>query len=304
MEEFPTTVILPTIEWTTACEEVADQLGPADELLIVCDHDSDPVADRDDDLPCGVRLVFAGDPERCSGKANAIATGMGAARNDRIVWTDDDFHHPSDWLTRLHAEYERHGPVTEVPFFVGCDSLALLLEPIYTLGGTLGVYVNDIVWGGAVMFDRTDLDEEAFLRELRRSVSDDGILTEHLDVTSLRRTRLVPVGGTIRETVERHVRFIQIVRRHDPGGFVSMIAVATLSAIGALLYPLPAMVLFTIVQLSIYVAFGVRRWTFLLAYPATLLQVPLFIYGIARQTFVWGGRRYRWREKFDVEVIE
>jgi hypothetical protein len=27
-------------------------------------------------------------------------------------------------------------------------------------------------------------------------------------------------------------------------------------------------------------------------------------YGLARRTFVWGGRRYRWREKFDVEVVE
>lgn len=304
MEKSPTTVVLPTTEWTSACEEVADQLGPADELLVVCDHDSDPVADRDGSLPGGVRLVFAGDPERCSGKANAIATGMGAARNDRIVWTDDDFHHPPDWLAQLHARYERHGPVTEVPFFVGRDPLAVFLEPIYAFGGTLGVYVNDIVWGGAVMFERTDLDEGAFLRDLRRSVSDDGILTEHLDVTSLRRTRFVPVGGTVRETAERHVRFTQIVRRHDPAGFASMIAVATLSAIGALLYPLVAMMLLTIVQLSIYVAFGVRRWTFLLAYPAALLQVPLFAYGIARRTFVWGGRRYRWRGKFDVEVVE
>lgn len=304
MEESPTTVILPTREWTTACEEVADQLCPADELLIVCDHDSDPVANRDGNLPGGVRLVFAGDPERCSGKANAIATGMRAARNDRIVWTDDDFHHPPDWLARLHAGYERYGPITEVPFFVGRDPLARLLEPIYALGGTLGVYVNDIVWGGAVMFERTDLDEGAFLRDLRRSVSDDGILTDHLDVTSLRRTRLVPVGGTVRETVERHVRFTQIVRRHDPAGFASMIAVAILSAIGALLYPLAAMVLLTVVQLSIYAAFGVRRWTFLLAYPATLLQVPLFAYGIVRRTFVWGGRRYRWRGKFDVTIVE
>lgn len=304
METPPTTIILPTTRWTTACEEVTDQLGPTDELLIVCDDDSDPVAGRANDLPGGVRLVFAGEPEGCSGKANAIATGMHASRNDRIVWTDDDFHHPPDWLARLHAQYERHGPVSEVPFFVGRDPLAVLVEPIYALGGTLGVYVNDVVWGGAVMFERTDVDVEAFLRDLRRSVSDDGTLTGHLDVTSLRRTRLVPAGGTVRETVERHVRFTQIVRWHDPEGFASMLAVAILSAIGALLYPLPAMVLLTVVQLSIYATFGVRRWTFLLAYPATLLQVPLFVYGIARRTFVWGGRRYRWRRKFDVEIVE
>ncbi|WP_227356574.1 glycosyltransferase [Haladaptatus salinisoli] len=305
MGEFPpTTVILPTTEWTTACAEVAEQLGRADELLLVCDDDSDSIADRVDDLPSGVRLVFAGDPEGCSGKANAIAAGMRAADRDRIVWTDDDFHHPPDWLARLRAGYEENGPVTEVPFFVGRDPLSTLLEPIYALGGTLGVYAGGIVWGGAVMFDRADLDEAAFLRDLRRSVSDDGTLTEHLDVTPLRRTRLVPVGGTVRESAERHVRFTQIVRRHDPAGFAFMSIVAALSAAGALLFPLPAMALLTLLQLGIYGAFGIRRWTFLLAYPATLAQVPLTVYAVARRTFVWGGRRYRWRGKFDVEVVE
>jgi hypothetical protein len=27
-------------------------------------------------------------------------------------------------------------------------------------------------------------------------------------------------------------------------------------------------------------------------------------YGLARRTFVWGGRRYRWREKFDDFDVE
>ncbi|WP_227378895.1 glycosyltransferase [Haladaptatus halobius] len=302
-ESPPTTVILPTTTWTTACEEVADQLGQSDELLVVCDDDSDSIANRVDDLPSGVRLVFAGAPEGCSGKANAIAAGMCAAKRDRIVWTDDDFHHPPDWLAQLHADYEQNGPVTEIPFFVGRDPLSLLLEPIYAFGGTLGAYAGNIAWAGAVMFDRADLDEAAFLGDLRRSVSDDGILTEYLDVTPLRRTRLVPIGGTVRETAERHVRFTQIVQRHDPVGFAGMSVVAALSAIGALLFPLPAMVLLTLLQLGIYSAFEVRRWTFLLAYPATLAQVPLTMYAVARRTFVWGGRRYRWRGKFDVEVV-
>ena len=300
-----TSVVLPTTEWTTACEEVADQLGPTDELLVVCDGDSDPVAELRGTLREGVSVVFAGEPSGCSGKANAIAAGMCAAKHDRLVWTDDDFHHPPDWLSQLHTDYERRGPVTELPFFVGRDPLATLLEPIYAVGGTLGVYAGDIAWGGAVMFERGDLDEKAFLRELRSSVSDDGILSEHLDVTPLRRTRIVPVGGTIRETAERHVRFMQIVRWHDPAGLAGMGVIATATAIGALLYPLPAMALLTLLHLGVYEAFGVRRWTAVLAYPATvLLQVPLFAYALARRTFVWGNRRYRWRAKFDVEVVE
>lgn len=31
---------------------------------------------------------------------------MEAARHDRLVWTDDDFHHPPDWLATLSADYE------------------------------------------------------------------------------------------------------------------------------------------------------------------------------------------------------
>ncbi len=70
---------------------------------------------------------------------------------------------------------------------------------MYAIGGTLGAYQGDIVWGGAVMFERADLDMDSFLRDLRRTVSDDGILTEYLDVTPLRRTRIVPMGGSLQE---------------------------------------------------------------------------------------------------------
>lgn len=34
---------------------------------------------------------------------------------------------------------------------------------------------------------------------------------------------------------------------------------------------------------------------------AFVLLIP---YTLARRTFVWGGRRYRWRGKFDVSVVE
>ncbi|WP_137285505.1 glycosyltransferase [Halorussus salinisoli] len=300
----PTTIIIPTTSWTTACSDVANQIGPKDELLVVCDDQSNDVAAQQDDRTDGVRIVFAGEPKRCSGKANAIAAGMRAATHDRIVWTDDDFEHPTDWLANLHDNYEENGPVTELPFFVGRDPLSILLEPMYAIGGTLGVYVDDIVWGGAVMFERSDLNEAAFLRELQQTVSDDGILTEYLDVTPLRRTRRVPVGGSIRETLERHVRFTKIVRFHDPKGFVSMIIVSILSLIAAVMFPLPMAVFLTMLQLGVYRAFGVHRWTFLLAYPTTLVQVPLLLYGLARRSFVWNDRRYRWRSKFDVMAID
>jgi hypothetical protein len=87
----PTSILLPTVSWTPACGDVAAQLGSEDELLIIHDTEDDPVTDRER-FPENVRLVPAGDPVGCSGKANAIAAGMEAANHDRLVWTDDDFY--------------------------------------------------------------------------------------------------------------------------------------------------------------------------------------------------------------------
>ncbi len=190
----PTSVLLPTTRWTDACAELAAQLGDSDELLLIHDREDDPIAGWEDH-PEGVRIVDAGEPEGCSGKANAIVAGMEAARHDRLVWTDDDFHHPPDWLATFSADYADHGPVSEVPYFVGQDSLSVVLEPLYASAGSLGLYLGNQIWGGAVMFERDDIDEAAFLDDLRRTISDDGLLMEYLQVTTVGRTRIVPIGG-------------------------------------------------------------------------------------------------------------
>lgn len=304
MDAPPTSVLLPTVEWTPACGEVLDQLRPADELLVLCDAEDDPVTERRESLPANARVVAAGDPAGCSGKANAIATGMRAAAHDRLVWTDDDFHHPEDWLATLQTDYAAHGPTSEVPVFSGRDALSVLLEPLYVLGGTLGVYAGDKAWAGSVVFERDDVDEDAFLADLQRTVSDDGLLSEYLAVAAVRRIHEVEVGGSFRTTLERHVRFLTIVRRHEPQLNVPRLVFTVLVALGCLLAPLYAAPLATAAVGAVYAYFGVRRWTALLAYPALLAQVPLAGYAYWRRTFVWGGRRYRWPEKFDVRVVE
>jgi hypothetical protein len=306
------------VRWTDACDEVAGQLGERDELLVICDTDADPVADRRGATPEGVRLLLAGEPENCSGKANAIAAGMAAADHDRIVWTDDDFAHPDDWLATLNADYERQGPTTEVPVFVGRDPLARLFEPAYAIGGTAAVFAGGIAWGGAVVFERSDLDrpesvsdaaatadgsEAALLADLRRTVSDDGTLTEYLDVTAADRTRTVPCGGSLRGSLERFVRFVRIVRFHAPRAAAFDVALAVAFAALCLFAPLLGVALVTAVSAAVYARFGVRRATFLLAGPSVIAS-PLFLaYALARRTFVWGGRRYRWRSLFDVEAL-
>jgi hypothetical protein len=180
--------------------------------------------------------------------------------------------------------------------------LSVLLEPSYVFGGTLGTYAGGKAWGGAVIFERADLDP-GFLDALGRTVSDDGLVSESLDLTILKRTRRVPIGGSIRTTLERHVRFMQIVRFHEPVGMAIMGGLSVLVAIGSLLFPLGAFVLLTVFYTALYRFFGIRRWTAWLAYPATLIGPLLLGYSLARQTFVWGGRRYRWRSKFDVSVV-
>jgi len=313
----PTSVLLPTVRWTDACKEVAAQLrrdgdnnaageAGSDELIVICDTADDPVADRRGDSPRGVRIVLAGEPERCSGKANAIAAGMEAAANDRIVWTDDDFHHPPDWLTTLNADYAERGPTTEVPVFVGRDPLARLLEPAYAVGGTAAVAADGIAWGGAVVFERSDLrdGEAAFLTDLRRTVSDDGTLSEHLDVTAAGRTRTVPAGGSIRESLERFVRFFQIVRRHAPRAAAFNVGLSVAFTGLCLLAPIAGVTLVTAISGGVYAWFGIRRGTFLLAGLSVLCSPVLIAYALARRTFVWGDRRYRWRSLFDVVVEE
>jgi hypothetical protein len=301
-EVAPTTVILPTTGWNGACEAVARQLRPGDELLVVCDAFVEEVAARADEHP-DVRLVVAGEPEGCSGKANAIAAGMEAADTERLVWTDDDFARPSDWLDGLRTDYDRQGPTSEVPVFVGRDPLGALLEPAYMINGTLAVFLGNIPWAGSLIFERGDLaDEAAFLADLRRTVSDDGLLMEYLEFTTARRTRRVEMSDSVRGTLENQARFTQILRWHAPRNTAVQALFGAALTAGCLLFPLPALVATTLAMAGLYAAFGIRRWTFLAAYPVALAAIPLFVYGLARRSFVWGGRRYRWRDKFDVVV--
>ncbi len=301
----PVSVLLPTVDWTDACGELCGQLGPDDELLIVCDTPESTVYERSGELPDGARVVVAGEPEACSGKANAIVTGMEAATNDLVVWTDDDFHHPPDWLDQLRADYERQGPTTEIPLFVGRDPLSYLLEPLYAQV-SLFIATPAGNWGGTLIFDRTeDVDEEALLAELRRTISDDATVNEHIDFTTAQRTRRAEMGGSVRESLELHTRFQKIPWRHGSklGGLAGALVTAVV-AVATLVFPILGFAAMTLVYGAIYARLGFSRWTVLLSYLSVLLATPLWVYAITRRTFVWGGRRYRWRSMFDVEVAE
>ena len=79
-----TSILLPTREEVDAIKHLEKQLGEDDELLVICDSEDDPVAEAGLDSE-KVELVTAGEPQGCSGKANAIYEGMKASENNRVV---------------------------------------------------------------------------------------------------------------------------------------------------------------------------------------------------------------------------
>ena len=304
-ERDPVSVLLPTVEWGPACAELAEQVEPADELLILCDTENDPVASRE--TPPNVTVLTAGVPTGCSGKANALAYGMERATHDRFVWTDDDFERSPDWLDRLVAVGERHGPATVIPDFVG-GGWWWLIEPTSTVMSTLSMYLGrgpwaGNAWGGGVTFTRDDLNVDDLVRDLRTCISDDGVLSDHLgDVYAVRSMQSqVPVPGDFTSVKQRMVRFTRITHVHEGLGTE---LVGSLILVGiALLFPLYAVPLVTVVSGLTYAIVGKKRWTFVLAYPALLILPLLFIAGITQKEFEWAGRRYRMHDVNDIEVV-
>ncbi|QIO21428.1 glycosyltransferase family 2 protein [Haloarcula sp. JP-L23] len=297
-------VILPTREWTDACVDLAEQVGPDDELLVVCDHASDPVAERS--TPANTDVLIAGDPEGCSGKCNAVATGLAAATDDIIVCTDDDFDHGPGWLDHVVAGVEEHGAVTSVPMFASEGLFGKFLEgpshllhlPVFLLGAEL--------WGGTACFHRDEVDMPALVADLRRTVSDDVLMGEHIDAVhgDLSLAREITVEGSVRSSLHRSVRFTRNMLFTDPPALVAMFLVVALVAVGTALVPLLTGVITTAVVGAAYAVAGFDRWTFLLAWPGFLLLGACLAYGVVQPEFEWGGRRYRWTGQFSVDVLD
>ena len=297
-----TSILLPTREEVDVIEELRDQLGEEDELLVICDSEDDPVTDSSFDSG-KIELVIAGEPEGCSGKANAIYEGMKASENNRVVWTDDDFEHPDDWLQEMEEDCNRYGAVSELPFFTGKNFLTVVTEPIYAFT-MLMAYLNNQAWGGSIIFDRDSFDEEKFLEELRQTVGDDVLLSEHLESKTLMRTRHVKIDETPREGLERIVRFVKHVRYHEPVQTGLLTLTSFFLAGAAMTYPITSFIASTVFFLGVYTAMGRKRPTFLFGY-LSLLILPIFLlYGLLRKTFVWQGRRYRYNSKLEVDILE
>lgn len=301
-------ILLPTVEWTNACDQMAAQLHEKDELFVICDTEDDPVASHDP--PADVEVLVAGEPVGCSGKANAMAHGMEQASNDRFVWTDADFERDDDWLDQLVAAGERHGPATAVPFWYG-DGAWSVLEPWTVMFSTLLIYfgvgsTGNIGWGGGLTFTREELNTtvETLTTELRQVLSDDGLLSQHVDNFHAVRSLVMPVEvpGDVRSTYSRLVRFNRLTHVHE--GMTGDLAVSLILTGAAAAFPIVIALAVTVLTGGAYAVLGLRRRTFLLSFLGLFL-VPLSVLaGMFVSEFEWAGRRYRLNGEYDVDVLE
>lgn len=301
-------VLLPTVEWTKACDQVAAQLEEGDELFVICDTETDPVASHEP--PEGVEILVAGEPEGCSGKANAMAYGMERATNDRFVWTDADFERDEEWLDQLVTAGEKHGPATAVPFWYGNGAWSIL-EPWTALFSTLLIYygigsTGNIGWGGGLTFTREELNitVEQLAEELRQVLSDDGLLSQHIDDFHAVQSLVTPVEvpGDVRSTYARLVRFNRLTHVHEDmtGDLVAALVVT----VAAVAYPFVAAPAVTLLTGGAYRVLGLDRSTFLLSYLGLFLVPLTILAGMFIPEFEWAGRRYRLNGEYDVEVVD
>ena len=309
-------VVLPTVEWTGACDDVAEQLRPDDELFVVCDAPTDPVTEHDAetaavDPEAAVRVVVAGEPEGCSGKANAVAHACSRARHDRLVWTDADFRHGPGWLDRLVAAGERHGPATAVPVFRG-GRWWRLVEPwaatLFSLPQAAGVGApGRTVWAGGVTFTRSEVEGgvPALVAALRSALSDDGVLTDCLVAPVYPvRSMVTPVHvpGDAATVARRLHRFVRIAHCHaGVRRFVPLVA-ATLGA--CLFAPLVVGGLCTLGTALALDRLGVPRRSAAFAVPGLVVLLVALVAGVVRSEVVWAGRRYRYRDAGSVSVLD
>lgn len=162
------------------------------------------------------------------------------------------------------------------------------------------------VWGGTVAVRRDALDLDAYVRDLRRTVSDDALLSRRIPTPHVSRTlvREVTVPGTLRDTTDRTVRWLRSGRFFDPLLFSAWLVATLATTLGLAVATLPVALATVVLTGVVYAWFGHRRWTFLLA-PAGLPAVLAFaLYAQVQPEFRRGERRYRWRGPYDVEVLD
>lgn len=303
-------ILLPTFEWTDSCETLAQQVEAEDELLVIVDDETTPAAEsvkgRED-----IELIVAGDPDGCSGKSNAIAAGLEAATQDRIILTDADVRRNDQWLNRVKQGVADHGAVTGGVLFSHSGGsgrvFGWLIEPLQAIF-MLVLMLSGGLWGGAAGFHRQHIDDMAALkRELRQTVTDDLLIGEHLTISPKADFGLattIPIHASVQEFWDRWIRYTLTFRYAENASLAVVFFLGILQAVALVFIPIITIAISVIAGLLVYRAFGSFRWTMVFM-PITFLVNLLFAsYAVTQSTFRWGGRTYRWTEKLSVDVIE
>lgn len=297
-------VIIPTFSWNSACKEVYRQLENGDELILVCDAESDPLFDQQ--TPKDVNVLLAGEPESCSGKCNALAYGLESASKEHVVCTDADFSHPAGWLNDVKNSLEENIFVTTLNFFKSEKLPGKLLEPGYLTGIFIGTYSGLGAWGGLMAFNTDEAPMNQIIDQLRRTISDDILISQFFPDKTVNPSNfgIVEIEGGLKNVIEMSKRFGRSMFLVDP----KLLCIPVLSVLAYILLllhsPVSGVLLPILIASLLYTRFGLKRLTFLLA-PASLIIISLLVfYGSFSKKIEWNGRTYLWKDRFQVEVLD
>jgi hypothetical protein len=140
--------------------------------------------------------------------------------------------------------------------------------------------------------------------ELRRVLSDDGLLSQHADELHPVRSIVMPVkvSGDPKSTYYRTVRFNRLTHIYE--GMAGDLTIALLMPGAAVVFPLGVALAATVLTGTVYAVLGLRRGTVLLSFIGIFL-VPLEILaGIFVSEFEWAARHYRLNGEYDVDLID
>ena len=303
-------IILPTFKWTASCQSLYEQLEPDDELLVVVDTESAPAAGPVRERP-DATLVFAGEPTGSSGKSNAVAAGLEAASQDELLLTDSDVPRGGGWLSRLKSGVNEHGAVTGGVLFAHTGGAGRfpgwLIEPLQAVFMII-LMLSGGLWGGAAGFHRRHIDDmDALVEDLRRTVTDDLLIGEHLTTSveaDFALTAVIPIEAGVERFRDRWVRYALSFRYGDDASLGVAFLFGAIQAAALVLIPLPTILFSLLLGGVVYWLFDTARPTFLLTPITFVVNIVFTGYAATRSEFVWGDRQYRWRDKFDVEVID
>ena len=297
-------ILVPTFSWTEGCEDIYNQLEKEDELVLICDSKSDPLLS--DKIPNDVKILISGEPENCSGKCNALSKGLEKASREYVICTDADFRRSESWLGNVKKSLEKDNLVTAPNFFQSREFFGKLLEPGYLIGIVLGLYSGSGVWGGLMAFNKNNAPTTQIIDNLRKTVSDDILIGKYFKKKTVTSSNfgVVPIEGNISDILNMSKRFGRSIFLMDPKMLIVPLIGISIYLVALTSFPFLSLLTPILVAALLYAKFRIKRWTFLLAPISIFLISFLTLWGAFHEKIDWNDRKYLWRGKFEVEVLD